>query len=521
MFNLLFFGYKTMFLFYHRYHLATYVLLFFCCMMLIISFFKIRKMLKQSWMLLVLLLVIVLAFFLGFVTEFHHLQIDLAAELGLAELRYGGLAALPITVFLRNIPSLLLKLLPGVVLNLLPVLVALAAIPWVASRFIHTLYDTKDVKEAHELLHRNVFGMIAPAPVLIIKEGDIDVGSGSLCDRIGGRGFVVVHNDNALVLEKGGRLTRVVGPCLGFLGCFERVWEVIDLRPQRWPLPVNAMTKDGIPISCEADITFKIDDRFTDQWGKIQEKQPVEAKSQRATDEEIVKEMEKAGIGEPLPYTDEAVFNAATSIWVRIRQPDHKEQLRKWTGRVVIGGVEGTLRNILARYRLDWLLQPPQPGQKHPREEIREQLEQKLRGAFPVGNKVGARILDVKLGQIDVKDERISTQWIDAWQSIWAQRAVESIAEGEAEMARLQAAQVQAQAEMALTLTEAVRPFVTSEEERSSYQLATRFVETLWWMSYSPGMRAFLPPDALRTLDELRKILGQGGDAALSAGSRG
>ena len=469
----------------------------------------------------VLAWVIVLALFLGFVTEFHHLQIDLAAELGLAELRGGVLTVPQIAVLLRNTISLILKLLPGVVLNLLPVLAALAAIPWVASRFIHTLYDTKDVQEAHELLHRNVFGMIAPDPILIIKEGDIDIGSGSLLDRVGGRGFMVVHNNNALVLEKGGRLTRVVGPCLGFLGCFERIWEIIDLRPQRWPFPVSAMTKDGIPISCVADITFKIDDRFTDQWGEIQEKQPVETNSQRVTDEEIVKELEKAGIGEPLPYTDEAVFNAATSIWVRIRQPDHEEQLRRWTGRVMLSEVEGTLRNILGRYRLDWLLQPPRPGQPLPREEIREQLEQKLQEAFPVGNKVGARILDVRLGQIDVKDERISTQWVDAWQSIWEQRAVESIAEGEAEMARLQAAQVQAQAEMALTLTEAIRPFVTSEEERSSYQLATRFVETLWWMSYSPGTRAFLPPDALRTLDELRKMLGQGDGVAPSASSRG
>lgn len=465
--------------------------------------------------------VVVLTLVLGLATEYHHLQIDLAAELGLAELSGGAPLSSQAITLLKNLISLALKLLPGIVLNFLPVLVALAVIPWVASRFMHTLYDTKDIKEARGLLDRNVFGMMSPAPILIIKEGDIDLGAGSLFDRVGGRGFVVVHNDNALVLERGGRLTRVVGPCLGFLGCFERIWEIVDLRPQRWVLPVSAMTKDGIPISCDADINFRIDDRFIDQWGHMREKQSVNTNSQWVTDEDIVKALEGGGIGEPLPYTDEAVFNAATSLWVRIRQPEHPEQLRNWTGQVVIGEVEGTLRNILARYRLDWLLEPPQPGQKHPREEIREQLEHKLREAFPVGNKVGACILDVNLGQFEVKDERISTQWIDAWQSIWEQRAVESIAEGEAELARLQAAQVQAQAEMVLTLTEAIRPFVTSEEERSSYQLATRFVETLWWMSYSPGMRAFLPPDALRTLDELGKLLGQGESATPNAGSRG
>lgn len=236
-------------------------------------------------------------------------------------------------------------------------------------------------------------------------------------------------------------------------------------------------------------------------------KQPVETKAQRVTDAEIAAELEKAGIGTPLPYTDDAVFNAATGVWVRIRQKEHDEQLRKWTGRVVIGEVEGTLRSILARYRLDWLIKPPRSGQPHPRERIREQLEQRLREALPPGNRLGARILRVDLGEIDVKDERISAQWVEAWQAEWERRALESKAEGEAELARLDTARVPAQAEMVLTLTEAVRPFVTSEEELSSYVLAMRFIETLRWMAYDPLRRVFLPPETLRMLKELDKTL--------------
>ncbi len=442
----------------------------------------------------VLLLLVALVFLLGGQAEFHRRQIDLTA------------------LDVRAIAILMVSLLPAAVLNSLPAFVALVAIPWLASRFIYTLYDPKNLKEAHEFLHRNVFGMATLRPILIVKEGHIAVGAGSLCDRIGGRGFMVVHNDSAVVLEKGGRLTRVVGgPSLGFLERFERVWEVVDLRRQRWLLTVNGMTKEGIPIACQADITFKIDDRFVDQWEDMQQTLPVETEIQPFTDAAIAAELEKAGIAKPLPYTEEAVFKAATSIWVRVRQPDHKEQLRKWTGRVVIGEVEGTLRSILARYRLDWLMRPSQPGQKHPREEIRGLLEQALRDAFPVGNPIGARILHVGLGRIDVKDERISTQWVKAWQAGWEQRAVEGRAEGEAEMARLQAAQVRAQAEMALALTEAIRPLVTSVEEFPSYLLAMQFIETLRWMAYDPWKRVFLPPEALRTLDELEKMMDKAG----------
>lgn len=468
---------------------------------------------EYSKRLFALLLLVALVLFLGAVAELYQRRIDLT-ELNL-----------------RVAASLLIAIL----FNSLPAFVALAVVPRLASRFIHTLYDTKDIEEASGFLHRNVLGMSALRPLMIVKEGRVFVGAGSLYDRIGGRGLLIVYNDSAVVLEKGGRLTRVLGPSFGFLEPFERIWEIVDLRPQRWPLTVDAMTKEGIPISCEADITFKIDDRFIDQWGNEQTKQPVGTEAQFPTseeiDSEIAKELRNAWIAEPLPYTNEAVFKAATSIWVRIKQPKHEEQLRKWTGRVMFSEVEGPLRSILARYRLDWLMQPSRP--EHPREEIRELLKQKLLEAFPVGNSIGARILDVNLGQIyvrDVKDEqgrkielseKVYTQWVEAWQSGWEQRAVESRAEGEAELARLEAAQVQAQAEMVLTLTEAIRPLVASAEELPPYLLAMRFVETLRWMAYDPFKRAFMPPEIMRTLDQLQKMLGKAdppADEALSVG---
>ncbi len=457
--------------------------------------------------LLVLLLLVALILLFGGVAEFHRRQTDLPELRGSA------------VVILGDIVILIGRVLPAAVFNLLPAFVALAVISWLASRFIHALYDTKNLREAHAFLRRNVFGMAGLKPLLIVKEGRIDTGAGSLYDRVGGRGFIVVEHDSAVVLEKGGRLTRVVGgPHLGFLEPFERAWEVIDLRPQRWLLTVNAMTKEGIPISCQADITLKIDDPFVDRGRNVRTKPPVETKTQPITDAAIEAALKKGGIATPLPYTDEAVFKAATSIWVCIRQPDHKEQLRKWTGRVVIGEVEGVLRSILARYRLDWLMKPHPPGSQHPREEIRELLKQKLCDSglpvkgrcddvLPANNKIGARILQVDLGKINVKDKRISTQWVEAWQAGWEQRTVESQAEGEAELARLQAAQVQAQAEMVLTLTEAIRPLVTGAEEFPSYLLAMRFIETLRWMAYDPWRRVFLPPEALRMLDELEKMM--------------
>ncbi len=472
---------------------------------------KLQAQNSNRLMLLNALVLLILA--LGFVAEARNHPID--ATFTAPEVPPQGILLVQFQLWTQR----LISLLPGAVYNSLPAGLALIAIPWLASRFIRELYDTKDTREAHSFLQRLVFGMASLKPILIVREGKIAVGSGSFLDRVGGPGFIIVYNDSAVVLERAGRLTRVLGPSVGFLEPYERIWEVIDLRPQRWLFTDNAMTKEGIPIACEVDVTFKIDDRVIGEDGQVREVPPVEIPDDflrdktfpEVLDRAVVEEMGKGGVSTPLPYTEQAVFNAATAVWVRIRQPDHPEQLRHWTGRVMISEVEGALRNILARYRLDWLLQPPQPGQKPPRQEILEQLRNKLENTLTVDNKIGAKLLNVSLGKINVKDERISTQWIEAWNADWERRSIETLAEGEAEaLAGLQTVQFQAQAEMILTLTEAIRPFVSSQSEASSYLIALRLFQTLHWMAYDPFKQVFLPPEALRTLKALEKeVMGQ------------
>jgi regulator of protease activity HflC (stomatin/prohibitin superfamily) len=483
-----------------------------------------RRLLDQySNRTFVLLATVGLVLLLSGVTEFRRSQIDLMDFLGLAE--YRGRSFLEVMIamdpaksigLLFGLVRLVITLLPATLLDSIPAFAALAFMFLLASRFILTLYDTQDLKEAFNFLSRNMLGMTQLRPIMIVREGHIAVGEGTLYDRVGGKGLLIVYNDSAAIIEKGGQLVRVTGPSFGFLKPFERIWEVIDLRHQRWPFTVSAMTKEGIPVSCEADVTFKIDDRFVDEEGNVRIKPPVQTEAPAVTDEAIAEELAKAGIMQPLPYTDEAVFNAATSIWVRIHQPDHEEQLRRWTGRVMIGEVEGALRNIIARYQLDWLMRPQVEESPHPREQIRRQLKDRLHKALPVGNKLGARVLQVELGQIKVKDE-VARQWVEAWQAGWEQKAVESRAEGEAKLVELEAAQVQAQAEMVIALAEAIRPLVASEEALSSYQLAMRFIETLRWMSYNPWTRSFWGPDANRSLREMERMLMSGGGIPMQA----
>jgi len=388
----------------------------------------------------------------------------------------------------------------------LPIVAALVAVPLLTSRLVRELYATKDQKEAHDTLNRLVFGKLGFGPSLLAKEGEIAAGRGTVVERTGGPASLVVYNDTAVVTEQRGRPRRVLGTGFAQLERFEKVWQTIDLRPQRWTYEVFALTKEGIPVSCNVGISFKIDDRPSGSRNPARPR-PPSAKA-------------------PFPYTGDAVFLAAANKWVR--GPNGDDRFMSWSDRVVIGLMQGSLRNILAEYRLDWLIAACQPDQEHPRQEIRKRLKDELEEKAPA---VGARILDVELGEIQVKadgkrgkevseqlSDIVSRQRIQAWQADLEARALASRVEGEAELLRMDAARIQAQADMVVNLVEHLQSVITSADEAEPYILALRFVESLRWMSYSSYDQEFMPPEAMRTLKRLQAMVGNEDEQPRGAG---
>jgi regulator of protease activity HflC (stomatin/prohibitin superfamily) len=390
--------------------------------------------------------------------------------------------------------------LGNVLLLTLPGLIAVVAIFLTASWYLNVLYGLGRIGEALNYLLLSMLGQISAKPWMVVKGGQLTGDLGSTFARIGGPGLLVIYNDNAVVTEERGHLKRVLGPGYHRLEQFERIWEIVDLRPQHWVYAVSALTRDGIPITCDADVTFKIDDR---EYGV----------PRPPTDDM------------PHPFTEEAVFKAATATWIR---DEHREdQVMKWTGRVVISNTEGALRGILAQYRLDQLVTPDEPsGDNAIREEIRNQLEQKLMASAP---KVGARMLNVDIGKIDIKvdlpeqegeaaeelTDQVLRQWIETWQAELSRLDLVEQASGEAELARLEAVSVQAQAEMVLTLTEAMQSLVQTEEA-SAYRWALRLIETLRWMSFDPSVRSFVPLETLQSLQKMKEVVEMDAPSPLS-----
>jgi hypothetical protein len=234
------------------------------------------------------------------------------------------------------------------------------------------------------------------------------------------------------------------------------------------------MSKEGIPVTCEADIAFQIDGG---------QQPPTEV--------------------EPYPATQEKVFTAATSAWIREASRIRQKRNMNWSDRVIFEA-ECALRAILAQYTLDRLIGLMSPGTSNPREEIRAQLEEELSLQAPA---LGARILGVELGDIRAKDE-VTQQWIEAWKSRWERWVTERQAMGKAKQAeQLENAKTRAQVMMLTTISEALRPLMQQEQIVTSKLVLTRLFMVLSRAPSDPLTRIYLPKEAMSTLQLLRDLI--------------
>jgi regulator of protease activity HflC (stomatin/prohibitin superfamily) len=341
--------------------------------------------------------------------------------------------------------------------------------------FVRDLYGLDNTTEAQQVVRRLLFGQSSFGPWLKVAGGIAEGAEQHVLTRVGGPGNLVVYNDSAVLLEKSGRLTRVADKGFCQLEKFERIYWVVDLRPKRSVYPVSAMSKEGIPITCEAEINYQID-------------------SPGLTPTEQV----------PFPVSEDKVFRAATCTWIREADRPTGSQIMDWSGRVIISETEGNLRTILARYPLDRLIGLASVGNENPREEIREELETRLKAAVP---KLGARILEVALGDIEVEDE-VTRQWVDAWKAEWARWAAEQEGRGKAEQAeQIENAKTRAQVMLLTTITEAFEPKVLQQQNVTARFILARLFMVLSRAPSDPLTRVSLPREAINTLKLLKDLL--------------
>lgn len=380
--------------------------------------------------------------------------------------------------------------------GMVPWLLGLAAVLGTSVAFVRDIYEAPDWPSALQIVWMFLFGRApsslldlkpsdipwAPYPSVTVQQGRIDEEQeSSPLVRLGGPGKVIIFNDSAVFLERFGRFTRVAGPGMIFLQRFERIREVLDLRPQERTFTAKALTRDGIPVQTEVQVRFQL------------ARPPVEL---LAPSPEV-----------PYPVYRWALTRAGRCHNRLVDAESGEEKVSGWADQVGIGGAT---RAIIAGYRLDELLEPYEPG-RDPRQEIARQLHEKVDG---VARNVGAEVLEVRMGALETTVEEVQRERVASWQAAWSSQAQQEKAKGEAEAIREWGeACAQAQMEIIVNLAQEFQEAIERDVVPPAEIIVLRFMDALRRSGSSPGTvfassQAFKMWQAL--LEDLRRLVGPG-----------
>jgi len=373
--------------------------------------------------------------------------------------------------------------------GMVPGLLGLAAVLGVSADFVRDVYGIRDWQSALGHVWLLIFGRapgsyfdlkpskrpFAPYPSITVQQGRIaEKDEDTLLARLGGPGNVTIFNDSAVFLERFGRFTRVAGPGKVFLRRFERIREVMDLRPQERNSVAKAVTKDGIPVDAEVQVRFQL-------------------------------ARPPASLVAPTPDVPHPVYEwalvRAGQCHSRSVDPDSGDgNVSYWADQV---GVGGTMRTLVARRRLDELLEPCEP-ERDPHREISEQIHQ---AANDSARGVGAQVLEVRIGALEPTSEEVKEERIASWQTAWKTRAWKEEAMGRAEAIREQGlARAYAQMEIILALTREFQELIEHDMTLSAEFVALRFIEALRQAWTRPGGMT-MSAEAVRMLDYLQRMV--------------
>jgi regulator of protease activity HflC (stomatin/prohibitin superfamily) len=147
----------------------------------------------------------------------------------------------------------------GLILGLIIVVMPLWALITISSEFILALIPGVRPGDARRQLWTLITGINHPYQV--VEDGRVAITKpGGILSSIGGPGIVVIKPGNAVVFERAGMTTQIEGPGVARTVLFEKIKQVIDLRPQWGTIEANdVQTRDGIPLHLKAGVGYQIE----------------------------------------------------------------------------------------------------------------------------------------------------------------------------------------------------------------------------------------------------------------------
>jgi regulator of protease activity HflC (stomatin/prohibitin superfamily) len=371
-------------------------------------------------------------------------------------------------------PSSVTELLVGLaslIYHLLPALLGIAFILWQASRFLAKVFHLAPFASGWPHVMGMMFGTL---PIqLSVHHGKVEAEADSKAAQvIGGPAQLIVGESNAVLLERGAGFSRIVGTGVHRLRPHERVRGVIDLRTHYRKASQNILTKDGIPIKMDVDLTFRVTEKDISGDPPPSPPPPLGPFHRLRRYLGFRVRHDVLETARPHRFSRETIRRLVyeTAIFQPNQRPD-------WTASFY-NVRSGDITDQLANRRLDEI-SAPDDAQIHPRAEIARKGLEEARAA---ASALGIEIFDMTLGVIEPQDEfkGITAQMINNWKIEWERRA--KILEAQADARRtqlLEEARAEAQANMIQALTEGYRIAVEDNPEASKGIIALRFIDTL------------------------------------------
>ena len=365
-----------------------------------------------------------------------------------------------------------------------------------ASELIHNIYQSKADDNVSALIRRRLLGIpplppplntIVSYPAVLITKPDLE--EDHWMRWLGGPAILVIYDGFAAYLERGNKFSRVVGA--GFpppvLERFEKVKEIVDLRPQTKNGYVEPWTKDGIRIK----LTLR---------AEIQINASVEA-------------MEKSS---NFRYPFDPLAVKAAVEYTSVRLMDGKLQEQTWLDGAW-GSITGAINAFVAGHSLDELFVAPKTNNhtsaNHLNNETPENIEQIFSQKITeqvisdVRKRLqpnGIDVLSIQITQLEVppKIQDLRTRyWESARLKISAQR--NSRAEAERIRAR-ELAHAEAQRMMLTTIMTKLENVEASDLTES---LILSLSGILDQNLEDPIIRPLIAKESFAVLDRVKKLL--------------
>jgi len=309
-----------------------------------------------------------------------------------------------------------------------------------------------------------------------------------------GPGVVVIRPGNAVVLEWGGKVTRIEGPGVVKSKRHEIIRKVVDLRP-RW-LSVTAekvLTQDRIPLTFEMTVGYRVQPKFdADKNGP-----PVPTA-----------EASEGEIAGDYPVYKESVYRAVFRL-----DPATPEQAVEATA-------SSLLRDAVRGFNLDGLYDYSVADNVRTRGDAILELERTVKARLaPQLTDWGLTLLGVDISTVEMPEnvrEKVLEWWVTAWQKECLlteakadRRAMEERGEGQARAFEVvERRKSQFRESLARQLMDIVLTFRDAGVSLDA-GIAVRLISVLEAVSSRMSCDS---PTALKYLDALERLLQSEGD---------